>query len=81
MIIPIVPVAAYPNPATQLRVDDGLVQFNVTINCQYALLDADGNLVSSPARASLTSGQYADWTSDDVYVANCIAQNLGLTPA
>jgi hypothetical protein len=29
---------------------------------------------------SLTEEQFAAWGSDDTYFANCIAQNLGLTP-
>ena len=30
---------------------------------------------------SLTAEQFAEWGSDDTYFANCIATNLGLTPA
>jgi hypothetical protein len=29
---------------------------------------------------SLTPEQFAGWGTDDIYFANCIAQNLGLTP-
>ena len=29
---------------------------------------------------SLTEEQFAGWGTDDIYFANCIAQNLGLTP-
>ena len=30
---------------------------------------------------SLTPEQFAGWGTDDIYFANCIAENLGLTPA
>jgi hypothetical protein len=80
MTIAIEPVPAFPSEATQLRVDDGHVIFNQSINCQYALLDADGNLVSVPKRNTLTTEQYEAWTGDDEFVAQCVAENIGLTP-
>jgi hypothetical protein len=30
---------------------------------------------------SLTEEQFANWGEDDLYFANCIAENLGLVPA
>ena len=79
MIIPIVPVAAFPTSGTQLRVDDGHVQLGTTASFQWAILDADGNLVGGPSRNSLTTGQYAAWLSEDEWVAQCVATNLGLS--
>jgi hypothetical protein len=80
MIIQIEPREAFPSPATQLRVDDGHVTLGQSANFQYALLDADGNLVSVPARNTLTTEQYEAWTGDDEFVAQCVAENIGLTP-
>lgn len=79
MTIPITPVPAYPAAATQIRVDDGHVTLGVGANFQYTLLDASGNAVSAPARNSLTPEQYAAWTGDDEFAAQCVAQNVGLS--
>ena len=81
MIINIKPVPCFPTTATQLRVDDGQINLGVGANFQWALLDANSNLVAGPGRSPLTDAQYAGWTGDDSYVAGCVATNLGLTPA
>lgn len=55
---------------------------NVTLNFEYRLLNAAGEICSPRKRAQLTPEQYAAWGSgDDAYVARCIATNVGLTPA
>ena len=80
MIISIVPVPAYPYTAVSLRVDDGQVVLGVGANFQALLFDADNRPASIPTRVPLTDEQYADWTGDDIYVAKCVAWNMGLTP-
>lgn len=80
MITPIIPVSAFPNQATHLCVSDGHVTLGEGANFQYVLLDISGNLVSQPARKSLTASQYNGWVGDDAYVCTGIANNLGLTP-
>ena len=37
-------------------------------------------LFRSNGNDSLTEEQFAGWGTDGIYFANCIAQNLGLTP-
>jgi hypothetical protein len=37
--------------------------------------------VSARQRAELTPEQYEAWTGADEYVCECIAKNVGLTPA
>ncbi len=81
MTIAIVPLNTWPTQATQLQVDDGHVTLGVGANFQYALLDANGALVSAPARNTLTDEQYASWTGSDEAVCAFVAQNVGLTPA
>lgn len=81
MIIPIQPVPAFPKQGTQLLVDDGHVALESGANFQWAILDAEGNIVAGPARNSLTDSQYAAWTSDDEFVARCVAENIGLRPS
>ena len=76
MNISIQPVPCYPAPAVSLKVDDGQVNLGVGANFQWALLDANGNIVAGPERMALTDAQYTAWTGDDAYVANCIAANL-----
>ena len=80
MIISIVPVPAYPLEAVSLRVDDGAVTLGVGANFQALLLDASGNPASIPTRIPLTDEQYTAWTGDDLFVAECVAWNMGLTP-
>jgi hypothetical protein len=81
MIISIVPVPAYPTEASNLRVDSGVVILDEGANFQAILLDANQNPVSVPTRVALTPEQYAEWTGDDRFVAQCVAENMGLTPA
>lgn len=82
MTIEIVQVGGFPKPGTQLRVDNTLVSLtNNTANCQWAILDEDGNITSGPGRSEITSAQMDGWTGDNVYIVNCVATNLGLTPA
>lgn len=78
MIIAIKPVPAYPNEATQLRVNDGHVRLEHGANFSATLLDATGAAVSIPIRVSLTDEQYASWTGSDAFVAECVAANIGL---
>ena len=78
MIIDIKPVPAYPSEATQIRVDDGHVRLEHGANFQAMLLDAGGAVASNPTRVPLTDEQYANWTGDDTYVAQCVAHNMGL---
>lgn len=80
MIIDISPTPAFPATATQLRVNDGHVRLNHGANFAALLLDAAGDPASNPTRVALTDEQYAAWTGDDTYVAQCIAFNMGLTP-
>ena len=81
MTIQIVPVPCFPKQATQLKVDDVLVNLGVGANTQWALLDDMGAIVSGPGRNSLTDEQYNAWTGDDMFVVTCVAKNLGVTPA
>ena len=81
MTIDIVPVSSFPAQATQLRVDGGRVLLGQGASFAYQLLTASGAPASVEARAELTPAQYAAWTGDDTFVAEAIAQNLGLTPA
>lgn len=78
MITPIQPVPAYPAEAVSIKIDDVHLTLGTAANCQWKLLDAEGNLVSVPSRAALTEEQYAGWGDDDNYFANCIIENLGL---
>ncbi len=80
MTIDIEPTDAFNGPATQLRVNDGHVHLGHGADFQYALLNAAGETVAPVARNALTPEQYAGWVGDDVYVVNCVAANLGLTP-
>jgi hypothetical protein len=78
MIIPIQQVSTWPTPATQLRVDGGYVTLGTGAAFGATLLDSNGNAVSQVKSVSLTDSQYAAWTGDDTFVAECVAQNLGL---
>jgi hypothetical protein len=80
MIIQIQPVPCFPKTATQLRIDDGIVDLGKGANFQWALLDADGAIVSGPSRVPLTAEQYEAWGADDGAIATACAANLGLTP-
>ena len=89
MTIPVVP-AQFRVPAkgevtiTQLEVRVSSYSLGVTAQAYYDLqnVDADGKVTSYGLNGndSLTPEQFAGWETDDVYFANCIAQNLGLTP-
>ncbi len=81
MKINIAPVSAFPAQATQLDVSDGHVTLGQGAHFQAILLDANSLAVSVPFRVGLTEEQYNGWIGDDVYVANAVAVNLGLTPA
>ncbi len=75
----ITPVAAYPAQATQIDISDVRVSLDESADCQYFLVDANGALVSSPARASLTPEQYALWSDNDEYFVDCVLANLNLS--
>jgi hypothetical protein len=82
MDINIIPVGGFPKPGTQLRVDNTLVSLtDNTANCQWAILDEDGNITSGPGRSDITSAQMDAWIGDNGYIVKCVAANLGLTPA
>jgi hypothetical protein len=66
--------------ATALVVSQGSVVLGQGATFSYSLLDADGNLIGSPGTCQLTADQYANWTGDDIWVAQKVAANLGLTP-
>ena len=80
MIIPIKPVSSFPAEATQLECVDTVVELGQGLSTEYRLLDKDGKIVSPRLRASLTDKQYDQWTGDDAFVCECIAENVGLTP-
>lgn len=80
MIISITPVPAYPTEAVNLRVDSGAVTLGQGANFQAMLLDSSNNPVSVPTRVALTSDQYNAWIGEDVFAAQCVALNMGLTP-
>lgn len=80
MIIPIQPVQAFPASGVALRVDDGRVDLGNGANFEWALLDANNNIVGGPDRNALTEEQYAAWNTDDSDVAKAVATNLGLVP-
>ena len=67
--------------AVALVVGLGTVTLGQGVVFPYTLLDADGNQIGVAGTCALTAAQYADWTTDDLYVAQCIATNLGLTPS
>jgi hypothetical protein len=79
MIIQIQSVATWPIPATQLKVDGGYVTLGVGAAFGATLLSISGTQVSQVQTVTLTSGQYNNWTGDDIWVAQCVAANLGLT--
>lgn len=81
MTIDIVPVSSFPAQATKLRVDGGRVLLGEGASFAYQLLTAAGLPASPEGRVDLTPAQYAAWTGDDSFVAECVAENLGLTPA
>lgn len=65
--------------ATQLEIIDPQWTPNVTINFEWRLLNAEGEICSPRKRAELTADQYENWGSgDDSYVCVCIAENVGL---
>lgn len=81
MKINIVPPATNLS-ATQLEIVDPQWVPNVTMNFEWRLLNADNEVCSTRKRAELTPAQYAAWgADDDAYVCECIATNVGLTPA
>ncbi len=73
------PVNAFPAQATQIDITDVRVTLSSTADCQYFLVDADGNQVSPASRCALTEAQYAAWGNDDEVFVNAIISNLGLT--
>lgn len=81
MTITITPVACFNGPAVSLECVDTAVVLGTGLNTEWRLLNAAGQLVSARNRASLTDAQYAAWTGEDEFVCECIATNVGLTPA
>lgn len=81
MKIAIVPEQCFNGPGTQLECVDTVVDLGVGLNTEYRILNASGEIVSARKRASLTPAQYAAWTGSDTFVCECIAENVGLTPA
>lgn len=81
MKIAIQPVSCFNGPATQIELVDTSVVLGSGLNTEWRLLNAAGEIVSARQRESLTAEQYASWTGSDEFVAECIAENVGLTPA
>ena len=75
------PVPAFNGPAVSLRVDDGHVSLGQGAHFQWALLNANDEIVAGPARSPLTDEQYNAWTGDDQYVVDSVAANLGVVLA
>lgn len=67
-----------------LKVRVSSYSLGVTAQAYYDLqnVDADGKVSSFGLNGneSLTEAQFAGWGTDDAYFAECIAENLGLTP-
>lgn len=78
---PIQSVPAFNGPAVTLRVDDGHVSLGQGAHFQWALLNANGDIVAGPARSALTDEQYNAWTGDDQHVVASVAVNLGVVLA
>ena len=81
MRIAIIPEPCFNGPATQLECVDTQVQLGVGLDTECRLLNAKNDIVSARQRAQLKPEQYEAWTGSDEYVCECIARNLGLTPA
>ena len=81
MKIAITPVASYPGTATQLECVSYSGNLGVGVNVVWRLLDASNAQVSQNVSSDLTAEQYNAWTGSDTFVAECIAENNGLTPA
>ena len=81
MKIAITPVPCFNGPAVSLECVDTSVQLGSGLNTEFRLLNDKGELVSARQRAELTAEQYEAWTGEDEYVCECIAKNVGLTPA
>lgn len=81
MKIAIQPVGGFPQSGVTLHVNNVVVSLtDNTANCQWTILDADGNITAGPARNILSSGQMNLWVGDNVYVPLCVAANIGVMP-
>jgi hypothetical protein len=77
----IVPVPGWPNQSVQLNLSDFRAVPDTTLDAGWQLLDEQRN-VNASGRIQLTTEQYEKWGagSDETYLTDAFAQNLGLTP-
>jgi len=80
MIYAIAPVQILKGQATQLNIYSVTVQLDSSATIQWSLLDAS-NVGLANGAMTLTGTDYAAWGTDDAYILNQVAAQLGVTLA
>lgn len=87
MIYNIQPVQIFPGQATKILISQGSINYYPFEPIEgeptyavfnYSLVDDAGKSLKNGG-CGITKSQYEEWGTDDSYIGQCVAQNLGLT--